>query len=131
MEGHTHHVLGVAWKQDERTLFTTGADGVAKTWDFVSAERRKNVEGFGKEVTSVSFIGLSNQALLTSGDGQIQIVDDQGKKIRSMSGSTDYVYAAAATADGSTIVAGGLDGTLRIWNGADGKLVNEFQAPKP
>ncbi|MDB6040783.1 MAG: Planctomycete cytochrome [Verrucomicrobiales bacterium] len=131
LEGHTHHVLGVAWKHDERTLFTAGADGVAKTWDFVSSERRKNVEGFGKEVTSVGFIGLSNQALLTSGDGQIQIVDDQGKKIRSMSGSTDYVYTAAATADGLTIVAGGLDGTLRIWNGADGKLVNEFRAPKP
>jgi WD40 repeat protein len=127
LEGHTHHVLGVAWEHDGRTLFTAGADGVAKTWDFASAERQKNVEGFGKEVTSVSFIGLGHQALITSGDGQIQIVDDAGKKIRSMSGSADYVYAAAATADGSTIVAGGLDGTLRIWNGLDGKLVKEFK----
>jgi WD40 repeat protein len=128
LEGHTHHVLGVAWEHDGRTLFTAGADGVAKTWDFDTAERRKNVEGFGKEVTSVSFIGLDHQALITSGDGQIQIVDDAGKKIRSMSGSADYVYTAAATADGSTIVAGGLDGTLRIWNGLDGKLVKEFKS---
>jgi len=31
-EGHTHHVLGVTWKRDQRTLLTVGADNIAKVW---------------------------------------------------------------------------------------------------
>ncbi len=129
LEGHTHHVLGVAWKHDGRTLFTAGADNVAKTWDFASAERRKNIEGFSKEVTSVSFIGFGNQALVTAGDGQVLIVNDEGTKIRSMNAGNDYFYAGIASPDASTILAGGMDGILRFWNGSDGKLVNEFKPP--
>src|SRR3989441_585449 len=35
-EGHTHHVLGVSWNRNERTLASAGADNVVKLWDFVT-----------------------------------------------------------------------------------------------
>jgi len=125
-EGHTHHVLGVAWKRDQRTLLTAGADNVAKVWNAESSERRKNIEGFGKEVTAAAFIGIGDEALLTSGDGQVALFKDKGDKVRSFSGATDYVYATATTPDGSIVVAGGADGILRAWNGKDGKILAEF-----
>jgi WD40 repeat protein len=126
-EGHTHHVLGVAFKRDSRTLLTAGADNVAKLWDAATGERRKNVEGFGKEVTAAAFIGVSDEALVASGDGQVTIVKANGEKGKSFSGATDYVYAVAASADGSVVVAGGADGVLRAWNGKDAKLITEFK----
>jgi WD40 repeat protein len=128
-EGHTHHVLGVAWKRDQRTLLTAGADNVAKVWDASTGERRKNIEGFGKEVTAATFIGVGDEVVLTAGDGQVALVKDKGDKVRSFSGANDYVYATAVTPDGSVVVAGGADGVLRAWNGKDGKLLAEF-APR-
>ena len=129
LEGHANHVLGVSWKHDGRTLLTAGADNVAKTWDFSSGERRKNIEGFSKEVTSVSFIGFGGTAVLTSGDGQAVIVNDEGRKLRSLPGTSDYLYSGAASIDGRTVVAGGSDGSLRVWDAEGGKLLKQFPAP--
>ena len=126
LEGHTHHVLGVAWKRDGRTLITAGADNVAKVWNTTTGERRKNVEGFSKEITAAAFVGVSDEAVLSGGDGQVVQVKSTGEKVRSFAGATDCVYAVATTADGTVVLAGGADGVLRAWNGKDGKLIAEF-----
>jgi WD40 repeat protein len=129
LEGHTHHVLGVAWKRDGRTLVSAGADKVAKVWDATAGERRKNLEGFGKEVTAVAFVGVSDEAVFSAGDGQVVRMKEKGEKVRSYSGAKDYVYATSVTPDGRIVVAGGIDGVLRAWNGTDGTLLAEFPAP--
>ena len=36
---------------------------------------------------------------------------------------------ASATPDGKVVIAGGQDGVLRVWNGADGKMIKEFTPP--
>ena len=128
-EGHTHHVLGVSWKRDGRTLMSAGADNVIKVWDFVTGERKKNIDGFLKEVTSVSFVGITDQALVCSGDNQVRIVKENGDKIRTFDGVADFMYAGAVTPDGKIVVAGGQDGVLRIWDGADGKVRAVFAPP--
>ena len=126
-EGHTHHVLGVAFKRDSRTLATAGADNVAKIWDTITGERRKNIEGFAKEVTAASFVGIGDQALLSAGDGQVVLVKSSGEKVRTFSGASDYVNAVSVTPDATVVVAGGNDGILRVWDGKSGKLLNEFR----
>src|SRR5204862_2984918 len=78
-EGHTHHVLGVGWKQDGRTLASAGADALVKVWNFTTGERLKNIEGFGKEVTSIGFVGVTGQFVAASGDGQLRLVRDNGE----------------------------------------------------
>ncbi len=129
LEGHTHHVLGVAWKRDGRTLLTSGADNVAKVWDVATGERRKNIELFGKEVTAAAFNVIGDEALLSAGDGQVVLVKANAEKVRSFAGASDYVYAAAMTADGSVVAAGGSDGWFRVWDGKSGKLIAEFSNP--
>ena len=126
LEGHTHHVLGVCWKQDGRTLASAGADGLIKTWNFTTGERLKNIEGFGKEVTSVSWPGVTDQLLASAGDGQLKLLRENGEAVRSFTGSSDYLYCSAATPDGKIVIAGGLDGVLRLWDAKDGKPMAEF-----
>jgi WD40 repeat protein len=122
-------VLGVSWKRNGRTLVTAGADNVAKIWDATTGERRKNIDGFGKEVTAAAFVGVSDEAVLSAGDGQVVRVKEKGEKVRSFAGARDFVYGTAVTPDGSIVIAGGADGVLRAWNGLDGKLIAEFPAP--
>jgi hypothetical protein len=53
-----------------------------------------------------------------------------GNSQRDFSGTADYMYSAAASADGKTILAGGLDSVLRIWNDQGNELA-KFAAPAP
>jgi WD40 repeat protein len=128
-EGHTGHVLGITWKKDSRTLASSGADNVIKFWDVVTGERKKNVGGSDKEVTSISFIGYSDQALVTSGDGKVRLIKEDGTEVRTFAGATDFVNSAATTPDGRIVVAGGQDGVLRVWNGTNGELIASFVTP--
>lgn len=129
-EGHTHHVLGVSWKKDGRTLASSGADNVIKLWDFATGGRKKNIGGSDKEVTSINFIGYTDQALITSGDGKVRWIKEDGTEVRAFAGATDFVYSAAATPDGRIVIAGGQDSILRVWNGTNGELTASF-APLP
>ena len=130
LEGHTHHVLGLAWSLDGRTLATAGADNLVKVWDPMTGTRKKNVEGYEKEVTAVKFAGASSNLVTSSGDQRVRLVGADGKEVRAFPEVADFMHAAAVTADGKTVVAGGQDGVLRIWNAADGKTRATFPPTK-
>lgn len=128
LEGHTHYVMGVAFRADGRVLASAGADGVVISWDMILGERKKKIEGWTKEVTSLQFIGATNQIVTSAGDNRVRIVNDEGGEVRSIAGLPDFMQAAASTANGATVVGGGEDSTLRIWNGTDGKELAAFAA---
>lgn len=128
LEGHTHYVMGVAFRADGRVLASAGADGVVISWDMILGERKKKIEGWTKEVTSLQFIGATNQIVTSAGDNRVRIVNDEGGEVRSITGLPDFMQAAASTANGATVVGGGEDSTLRIWNGTDGKELAAFAA---
>ena len=125
-EGHTHHVLAVSWSLDGRTLATAGADNLVKVWDAASGEKKKNIEGYEKEVTAVRFSGASATLLTSSGDNRVRLVALDGKEVRAFPEVADFMQAAAITANGQLVIAGGQDGVLRVWNAADGKPLIVF-----
>ncbi|MCP5559734.1 MAG: hypothetical protein H7A55_18455 [Verrucomicrobiaceae bacterium] len=129
LESHTHHVLGVAFRADGRVLATAGADGVVVSWDMITGERKKVIDGWTKEVTSLQFIGASNQIVTSAGDNLVRIVNDDGVQSRAISKLPDYMQSAASTASGSTIIGGGEDSVLRVWDGTNGKELVVFGAP--
>ena len=108
-------------------LATAGADGVVVVWDMISGERKKKIEGWSKEVTSLQFIGATNQILTSAGDNLVRIVDDSGGQIRAMAKLPDFMQSAASAATAGVIIGGGEDstaprlerndrsGTGRIW----------------
>lgn len=126
-EGHTHHVMGVSWKRDARTLASAGADKVIKVWNYVTGEQKRTIGGAEKELTSIGYVQATGEALVTSGDSQVRLVNDEGKTTRTFGVASDFVQTAAVTADGRWVVGGGQDSVLRIWNGANGQLVRAFE----
>jgi WD40 repeat protein len=130
LEGHTHHVLGVSWSPDGRSVVTGGGDNVVKVWDVATGARKKNVDGVDKEVTSVQFLGAGTQFAAASGDGKVRVVGTNGTVVRTMIENASFVNSLAAPRDGLTLVAGGQDGVLRLWNATTGVKVTEFAANK-
>ena len=127
-EGHTHHVMGVAFRADGRVLATAGADGMVLAWDMISGERKKKIEGWTKEVTSLQFIGATNQIVTSAGDNRVRIITDDGAEVRSIANLPDYMQASMSTPDGATIIGGGEDSFLRVWDGTNGKELAAFGA---
>ena len=128
-EGHTSHVLGVAWRAEGRTLATAGADNSVKIWDFQSGDRKKNIEGWDAGVTSVQFVGLTGNFLAACGDKRVRLLNDGGGEVRAFPECKDFMQSAAASEDGNTIIGGGQDGVLLLWNGATGKVLAQFPPP--
>jgi WD40 repeat protein len=128
LEGHTHHVLSVSWSPDGRSVVTGGGDNVVKIWDVATGARKKNVDGVEKEVTSVQFLGSGSQFVAASGDGKVRVVGTNGTVVRTMTENGLFVNSLAAPRDGLTVVAGGQDGVLRLWDAMTGVKVAEFAA---
>ncbi len=131
-EGHTHHVLDVAWRSDGKVLASCGADNVIKVWDFITGDQRRTTAPFGKEITAMTFVAATPKVFVCSGDKTVRLLNtDNGAVERTFSGSNDFMYSVATSADGRLGVAGGQDSVLLVWLIDTGQLLKSLPAPKP
>lgn len=156
--GHTAPVLGISWHSGGKLLVSCGTDRTLKLWDFEKGLPVRTMKGttyqigpYKGEVTSAAFIGPSEQILACSGDGTVRlhrsssendiltyVTGKQPPEGGTPAGGTpaavrNYQYSVAASPDGQVLVAGGSDGTLRIWSGQnrEPKLTLPFAASQP
>lgn len=134
LEGHTHHVLGLAWHDDGFLLASSSADTTVKVWDVELGQAQRTISGFGKEVTALSFVGRSTQILSSSADQQVRLHNAaDGKLIRAIGGPADALYSLTAMTPDATntktamVAAGGQDGMLWVWQVEDGKAIQQIK----
>ncbi|MGV2339372.1 MAG UNVERIFIED_CONTAM: hypothetical protein LVR18_36955 [Planctomycetaceae bacterium] len=128
-EGHTHHVMDVSWKADRTTLASAGADNAIKVWNVETGEQARTISTYSRQVTSLQYVGLQDLIVSSSGDKRVFFHNPaNGSAAREFPGNTDYVYRAAATSDGTLVASGGEDGSVRVWNAADAKVLATFAA---
>ncbi len=122
-EGHTQHVLDVAWGPDGKRFASAGADSLIKIWDLDKGERVRELKNHKNQVTRLAFVGKTINFLSASGDGTARRWSiESGDGSRSFEGAKDFLYAIAASADGSIIATGGEEGLVRVYDGKNGKL---------
>ncbi len=123
-EGHTHHVLDVAWRADGKLLVSAGADNVLKVWDFDRGEQARTIGGHAKQVSKLAMFATSSSVISACGDaGLRQWNIDNGGNLRNFSGATDFLHAVACTPDGTLVASGGEEGIIRLYNGQNGTLL--------
>lgn len=125
-EGHTGHVLGVAWRADGRTLATAGSDKVLKVWDAKEGTQKKTVSGFKSEITGVRFLGLEDRFVFSTGRGKVESRDSNGGGKPGFGGFSDYVHKVSSDQAGKVVAAAGQDQVIRVWDAA-GKLLVDFK----
>lgn len=126
LEGHTGHVLAVSWRANGRVIATGGADAAVKFWTLGSADKAKTASGLGKEVVGLCHLGTDGDVVAFAGDREPVRVTEAGEKPATLAPSKDFLHAAAATADGLRVLAGGQDGVTRIWDVKEKKIVREL-----
>ncbi len=134
LAGHTGYVLALGWNADGKLLASSGSDNVIKLWNAETGLSQRTMKGgtygtrsFRSPVTSVSFIGESEELIATSGDGIVRLFrSTSDNEVMAFAGSKGYQFSAVATPDGRTILASGSDGILRIWTGHTPQLKQSF-----
>jgi WD40 repeat protein len=123
-EGHTHHVLDVAWRGDGKVLVSAGADQVLKVWDFERGEQIRTIGGHGKQISRLAMPANGPMVFSACGDAGLRQANiDNGAIIRNFPGAADFLHAVSISGDGSLVAAGGEEGIVRLYNAQNGTLL--------
>jgi WD40 repeat protein len=156
LQGHTGGVRSVGLSADGRLLVSGGFDGTVRLWSFAPRQAQNELRASGDVVeplaTLQGHIGpvyrvalTADGRLLASGgwdgtvrlwsvavrqaQGELRTSGDAVEPLATLQAPTSGVWSLALSADGRLVASGGLDGTLRVWDTANGgTLLTTIQA---
>jgi WD40 repeat protein len=121
---HTGEVRCLAYSPNGRRLASGSDDGMVYLWPQRGPEARSTPR-YETAVAAVVFLD-DNRLLAAAGNSAwIWTLDSDLAPIE-CNGHADLVTAAAAAADGRSILTGSLDGSARLWETAGGQTLQVF-----
>ena len=122
LDEHGGRVLALDWKADGTTLASVAADGKACIWNANAWEKIESVPLAGGAAVGVRSLGATATFVVAEGDGRVRV---RGAGLTGpqteFAGTVDRMQCLATDAAGDVIVAGGMDGVLRVWSGTGGE----------
>lgn len=127
---HQNPVFGVGVKADSKAGFSAGGDKQLRMWNATGDGKQiKVLGGHGDEILKLVQHPKLPVMVTTSADKTVKVWNPEtGANLKTLTGLTDHVFAAAISPDGKQVAAGGYDGEVRVWDVADGKVVKAFIA---
>ncbi len=124
LQGDYH---GMAFSPDGKHIVTGGGpdDSTMRVWDAATLDELMKIERAGVG----GFFSPDGKRIISADNNDIYVWDaSSGKKLMTLSGHEDRpltgiecdVWSASYSPDGTRIVSGGTDKTIRVWNAATG-----------
>jgi WD40 repeat protein/CHAT domain-containing protein/tetratricopeptide (TPR) repeat protein len=112
----------VAFSPDGRTAVSGGS--ALELWD-VSSGQRQAFESIW--VLAVAFLPDGRTVLYSDADGVHTWDTSAGQRLQTFGGQRQLINSVAFSADGSEVLSGGSDKTLKQWESASGRLLGIFE----
>jgi RNA polymerase sigma factor (sigma-70 family) len=122
----------VAFLPGDKVLATIGREAVS-FWDAgTGKETRRSVDMRWGEASALSADGKLLAVSAIPNDSTIHLWEvETGKHVRQFKGFEGRTRALVFTADGRTLVSGGLDNKVRVWDTSTGKEVRQMEVGHP
>lgn len=109
-----------------------GADNTIKVWDAETGDQQRTIENFGRHVTSVQYVGETDNLISSCGDKLVRIHNAaNGGLIRNLGDVATWLHAIAITPDNNIAAAGDASGNVYLWNANSGLQMHKLGLPKP
>jgi WD40 repeat protein len=125
LAGNIGVINSVAFSPDSRTVAAGGLSGGVKLWEVLTGRELAKLTGHTESVNAVAY-NASGVLASASNDRTIKLWDTTAtppRELRTLAGHGGEVHALAFNADGSRVASGSSNGEVKIWNTADGGLV--------
>ena len=130
LNGHKDDITRLSWRLDSNVLASASEDGTVRLWAMVNGKQVKSWTAHGGGTLSVQF--NHNGDLVTVGrDKQVKIWDQNGKQKRAIKGFKSIPLEAVFTHDSKRVIVGEWNGSVTVWDAANGKQVGELSANPP
>jgi mono/diheme cytochrome c family protein len=129
---HQNSVYGVVAKSDGKSGYSIGEDNQLRMWSTEGAnigKQVRNANAHTKGALRLTMVPKKPILVTCGGDSSVKVWNaDNLTAVRTLSGLTDYVYAAAVSPDGNLVAGGSFGAEVRVWKMEKGDLVKSFNA---
>jgi WD40 repeat protein len=129
LRGSQGGVVTLAWNPDSRQLASGGRDRAIRIWDSLDASQTRVLTGDLEDVVSVAWSPDGARLASASGDFgvQVNVWDANTGEQRLSIPISGFMRSIAWSADGRRLAAGGNDGSISIWDSADGREISVLE----
>ncbi|KAI8905273.1 WD40-repeat-containing domain protein [Powellomyces hirtus] len=119
-DAHAGPVHAVKYSQDGKYVLTAGSDRRVRLWNPETGLAIKSYEAHGKAVLALAVppAGADNSRFATGSEDRSVFVWDvgTGRPLRRFTGHHQRVNAVAFNAEGTVVVSGSYDASVRVWD---------------
>lgn len=129
LAGHGAAVTGMSWRADSNLLASCSEDVSIHLWEMENGGRVKNWNGHNGGTLDVEF-ARDGRLVSTGRDRITKLWDQSGKQLQPFAAFGDIALQSTICDETNRVIAGDWNGTVRVWNAADGTAIGEL-SPNP
>ncbi len=130
LDGHRDDITRLSWRLDSNVIASASEDGSVRLWEMFNGKQVKSWTAHGGGTLSVQFSHSGD--LVTAGrDRQVKIWDQNGKQKQAIKGFKSIPLEAVFSDDSKRVFVGEWNGSVTVWDAANGKPLGELSANPP